>query len=233
MKAFVTILILLSTSWLMWQCSTAETSSKESHWDAYGMAMSHGDVITAITAVNAIYASDTADQMALDTLMRLYFIRGNHLSAYQSGKKLRKQSTIHKNILAEAAINLGKGEEAMALYEEIDREDSLGLTLNARYKLATLYFNQEDYPKALDALGQIVTDPQSMELKTRIAGDNAVSQQVVLYAASHNFAGYVFLMMNEFDTAEDHFSEALRIQPDFVLASNNMNQLAEKRASAQ
>ena len=233
MKTFQYLLIVLACSSLLFSaCETPEIKIDQ-HWNAYKLAMIHGDIPTAIVEVNSIYALDTTSQSVLDTMMRLYFVQRNFVSTYKVGAKIDDKDFIHKSILAESTLQLGLVNETKALMMDIEANDSVGLNISTKYKLATMHFNDEEYAETLQLLGKIVDNEVSLEQATRISGDDNVTQNVSLYAASHNFAGFVFMQINEFDTAEDHFTEALRVQIDFQLAKNNLVQLEEKRAEAQ
>lgn len=208
---------------------TQPADADAAHWSAYKLALGHGDLNTAIAEVNAILARDTLNVSAADTLLRLYFVKGNFVSAWQVGKRIPEPDGVQKNLLAKSALKAGKPAEAKRLFLELDQADSTALNLHARYRLASLHFNDKEYELALDQLNRIVKDEESMELSIPVSGDSKVAQNVPLYAASFNFAGFVFLQEGDLETAETYFNEALRVMPDFQLASNNLELLAQKK----
>jgi len=232
MNPKIYILLTIASLALVIGCTTPQ-SQIDQHWKAYKTAIYHGDIPTAVVEVNAIYACDTTSQSVLDTLMRLYYLQGNHVSAYNVGTQIDEPVKIHQTLIGESAMKLGLNEEAKKWFLQAEDADSTGLNLGAKYRLAALHYNDEEFDEALAVLNEIVKDEKSLELQTQISGDNSVVQNVMLYAASFNFAGFIFMDMNDFDTAETYFSEALRAQPDFVLAKNNMSLLAEKRKGTE
>lgn len=193
--------------------------------------MMNGDVNTAIVEVNAIYAIDTTDQAALDTLSRLYFVKGNYFSTYQVIHRMKKVDGIQRNMLAESSMQLGKVEEATALYSDLIQTDTTDNLLNLKFKLATLHYTSENYEEALSLLSDIVAEDASLERQTTIKVDGGL-QKVSLYAASHNFAGYIFLISGDYETARAHFNEAIRADENFTLPRNNLNELERLTAES-
>lgn len=216
---------------ILFSLSGCMTSQQETarHWKNYYMALSHGDLGSAIVEVNAICALDTSSQSSLDTLMRLYYLSGNFVSTYKVGEKLREKKTIHKKFMAESALKLGFTSEAKQWMIDIEENDSAGLNIASKFKLASIHYNDQEFEEAIALLGKIVDDDASFELRTKITGDSSVEQEVSYYAASHNFAGFVFLNLENYESAEAHFREALRVQPDFQLAKNNLAELSRIR----
>ena len=220
----VTILALL----VFISCTESASTNINRHWQAYKQAMNFGDIKTAIVEVNQVLTYDTTNQAALDTLSRLYFIDGNNYGAFKTSLAIKEKTLVQKNILAEAAFNIGKTEVAKENYTIVIEEDTTN-NIAAKYRLATLNFSDKNYQEALALLGDVVGDEASLEQVTRVRNDNNTYQNVSLYSASHNFAGYVFLVNGDFETADGHFKEALRVQPNFILAQNNTKLVEEER----
>lgn len=221
----IVVLILL----LVVQCTTPRTEM-DKHWRNYRSAISNGDVATAIVEVNSVFAFDTTDQAVLDTLSRLYFISGNSYGAFNTSKRIKEKSKDQKMIMAESALQIGMQSEAKSLFSELNKVDTTGNNLGIKYKLATLHFGDKEYEEAIVLLNDITVNENSTKQATRVkTGENSY-QEVSLYAASWNFAGYIQLLSGDYDAAEKYFGEALRAQPDFELAKNNLSQTAIEKA---
>ncbi len=213
-------------------CTTRQMEI-EHHWASYDSAMSNGDINSAIAEVNSVLAFDTSNQAAIDTLSRLYFIQGNTFGAYKLASKLEEKNNDHKVILAETAMQLGHSEDAKKYFIELNKIDSTGNNIGAKYKLATLHFNDEEFKEAIELLGQITNNENSAKQTTRVNLENGAFQDVSLYAASWNFAGFIQSLVQDFDTAEKYYDEAIRAQPNFILAKNNKARLVEQRKAAE
>ncbi|MEZ5008519.1 MAG: hypothetical protein R2753_10265 [Chitinophagales bacterium] len=210
------------------QCTTPRTEMNK-HWKNYNTAVSNGDIATAIVEVNSIYAFDTTNQAVLDTLSRLYFISGNSYGAFNTTKRINNKSRDQKMIMAESALQIGMQGEAKALFTELNDADTSGSFIGIKYKLATLHFSDKEYEKAIALLNEVTLHDNSMTQTTRVkVGDNSF-QDVSLYAASWNFAGYIQLLNGDLAAAEEYFNEALRAQPNFALAKNNLVLLNQEK----
>lgn len=211
---------------------TTQQMEIDNHWTAYNVAMDNADINSAIAEVNAVLAFDTTDQAVIDTLSRLYFIMGNSFGAYKLAGKLEDKSNDHKVILAESAMQLGHSEDAKKYFLELNKIDSTGENISNKYKLATLHFNDEEFKEAIQLLGEITKNENSSKQATRVNMENGAFQDVSLYAASWNFAGFIQSLVQDFDTAEEYYDEAIRAQPNFILAKNNKERLAAQREAA-
>jgi tetratricopeptide (TPR) repeat protein len=206
----------------------------EKKWEVYDFAMNHSDITSAISQVSEILAFDTTNQAAIDTLARLYFVQGNTFGAYKLANKITEKNNDHKQIIAESAIELGYAEEAKKYLLELVASDTANLNLSNKYKLATLHFTADELKEAIVLLGEITSNEASTQQSTRVNLENGAFQDISLYAASWNFAGYIQSMVQDFEAAEDYYNEALRASPNFILARNNMERLADqKKAAAQ
>ena len=134
-KKIPAILIsVLASAIIITGCLTAEQQIS-GHWQNYNTAMKHADITTAIAELNAIYTLDTSSQSTLDTLFRLYYAVGNHLSTYNVGKQIRSKELLHKKFLAESCLKMGRIEEAKNWMVNIEDTDSIGL--NNQYEVQT------------------------------------------------------------------------------------------------
>ncbi len=226
-KFTVAILVLL----FMVACSSPEKKIAE-HWKIYDFAMDHADITSAINQVSSILAFDTTNQSAIDTLARLYFIQGNSLGAYKLANKITEKNIDHKQILAESSIQLGYAEDAKKYLIELNAADTTGDNIANKYKLATLHFSDEELKEAIVLLGEITSNENSTKQSTRVNLENGAYQDISLYAASWNFAGFIQTMVQDFDAAEQYYDEALRASPNFILAKNNKDRLNQQRLEA-
>jgi tetratricopeptide (TPR) repeat protein len=230
MKAFNFITALFAALIII-SCSSPKQKIAE-HWAVYEFAMEHGDVTSAVNQMSAILAFDTTNQSAIDTLARLYFIQGNSLGAYKLANKIADKNSDHKQIIAETAIALGYADEAKKYLLELNAADTTGENIANKYKLATLHFSAEELKEAIVLLGEITANENSTKQSTRVNLDGGGFQDISLYAASWNFAGYIQTLVQDFDAAEQYYDEALRASPNFILAKNNKERLKEQRISA-
>ncbi len=221
--------VIIFTILLTIQCTTPRTQM-DKHWKNYRTAINNGDVATAIVEVNSIFAFDTTNQSVLDTLSRLYFIAGNSFGAFNTSKKINEKTKEQKMIMAESALQIGMQSEAKSLFTELNEMDTTGNNIGIQYKLATLHFGDKEYEEAIILLNDITVNENSTKQSTRVKMSENSFQNVSLYAASWNFAGYIQLLSGDYDAAEKYFDEALRAQPDFELAKNNLAQTKTEKA---
>lgn len=222
-------LVIAVTVLALVHCTTPRTEMNK-HWKNYTLAISNGDIATAIVEVNSIYAFDTTDQAVLDTLSRLYFISGNSYGTFNTVKRIKERSRDQKMMMAESALQIGIKSEAKTLFTELNEADTSGNNIGIKYKLATLHFGDKEYEEAINLLNEVTLNDNSTKQTTRVkVGDNAY-QEVSLYAASWNFAGYIQLLSGDLQAAEEYFNESLRAQPNFTLAKNNLELLNQEQA---
>lgn len=220
------VFILGMTTTIITFCTTPGMQVKK-HWAVYQQAMSYGDLHTAIVELNSIYVYDTTKLAVLDTLSRLYFMSGNSLGAYKTIKKLKEINIDQQAMLAESALKIGLDQEAKTSFSELVERDSTGTNIRAKYTLATLHYADKEYKAAIDLLDKVAQDENSVKETISVNIGDGLQQKVSLYAASWNFAGFVMLETKEYETAEKYLKEALRAQPNFQLAINNMELLMQ------
>lgn len=221
------LLLLLAITFV--QCTTPRGEINK-HWKNYANAMTNGDIATAIVEANAIYTIDTTNQAVLDTLSRLYFISGNSFGAFQTTRKLTERNHAQRLILAESAYQIGNRSAAKQYFSEANSADTTSNNIGLKYKLATLHFDDKEYQEAIHLLNEVIQNERSQKVSTRTNHAEGQFQDVSLFAASYNFAGYIQLLNGQFEIAENYFNTALIAQPDFILAKNNLAQLAKEKA---
>ncbi len=87
------------------------------------------------------------------------------------------------------------------------------------YQLASIYLDKKLYG-------------QSVEYLKRALKDKALKDKQAL-ALINNALGYAYAAQEQYDLAAKHYKEALKLQPDYVVAMNNLGFALEKQSQPE
>lgn len=197
----------------------------------YRNALKYNDLGTATQAVYTMLAVAPNELNLKDTLAYLYYNNGQYVQALLIGLEIVEKSDTNKNILEIVAIsqqNLGLLKESLENYEKLYKQSK---NIYHQYKVATLQYALKRYGECGVTIDKILQDKGNTEMIT-ITDANRQQQEVSIKAAVLNMNGVMALELNQNDLAKKSFEEALKVQPDFALAKNNLD-MASKPQQTQ
>lgn len=198
----------------------------------YNSALKYSDLSIAKSALYTMIAINPADKTLKDTLLFLYLNAGSFGQSVLLSREILAENpnnTTVQEIKAVSEQNLGLTKEALESYEKL-----YGQTKNVfhLYQTAVLQYQLKRYGECNANIDEIVKNEKANSERVNInMGQNGASQEVVLKAAAYNIKGVMLLEAKREDEAKIAFAEALKIQPDFELAKNNLA-LTEKKSTA-
>ncbi|MDX2001638.1 MAG: hypothetical protein SFW35_04365 [Chitinophagales bacterium] len=205
---------------------TSTTAPYDVNKAIYRNALKYNDFQTAINAVFNMIAYNPNEATLKDTLTYLYYNNGQYVQSLLVGTEILEKSDTNQNILEIVAIsqqNLGLYKESLESYEKLYK---LTKSVMHQYKIATLQYTLKRYGECGATIDKILSSKDS-DQKINISDANRQSQDVSIKAAVLNMNGVIYLELNQPELAKKSFEDALKLEPTFMLAKNNL-ELASK-----
>lgn len=223
---FKYFLVLLLTSNLTFsQKSKNELLALNIHNKAIENALKYDDLQTVIVNIHAILAIDENNLAYKDSLAKAYFKIGNFSSSFLLTKELLEVESNKEDLLrinAESIFKLGDIVKSINVYEKLFKVSNKMID---GYQLANLQFQIKRLIEAgitIDNTLKSVND--STALYEFVFND--IKQVIPLEAIVYNLKGMILQDLNDNFNANEAFSKAFRIAPDFQLAKNNLKALS-------
>ena len=115
--------------------------------------------------------------------------------------------------------------DALETYEKLFLQTK---SLYHQYQLAVLQYQLKRYGECNTNVEQILKNEKSVSEKVSITVNQKEAQEVSLKAAAYNIRGVMLLEGKREEEAKFNFEEALKLQPDFMLAKNNLAFVSKK-----
>lgn len=232
MKTYFLLLTLFASSFVFAQTKSSvankDTASYRIERSIYLNALKYSDLAVAKNAVYKMIALNPADQSLKDSLLFIYFNAGSFGQSILLCRELLAVDASRSNILEIKAVseqNLGMVKEALESYEKLFVQSK---SIYHQYQIAVLQYQIKRFGECNANLNEIIKNEKATSEKVTITISQQENQQVILKAAALNILGVMNLEGKRDDEAKANFAEALKIQPDFVLAKNNLT-LTEKK----
>ncbi len=231
MKKIVVVAFLLVSTLAFGQKKKQATPSQlETYKKVYTMALRNGDASVALNSLYFIVAVEGNKSQYKDSLAFLYFDMGSFIQCERVASEIvrdnpdsieNKQKLTMLEIMALSQASLGKTKEAISSFERLLSKTN---EMYHAYRLAELQFAYKRIGEAFESISKAEKLSNSMQAPVRIDMGNKQIQEVKLEAAIQNLKGYILLQEYPERKAEaiTAFSKALEIQPDFILAKNNL-----------
>ena len=220
MKYFITSLILVClTSLTFAQKGKQPATDKE--YLVYKKALEYGDLAVARTAVMELMVKYPEKNNWKDTLISIYGMMGMYEQAIILGEEILKTKDKDTNTLKIVAIsyeNLGILNKAIDYY---DRTLTLDNNPILRYKLAVCQYGLKRNAEAMSNIDKIINFKDAGLFKITITYESG-NQEVSLLAAALNVGGIIFLDEKKPEEAKLYFESAIKLEPNFILAQNNL-----------
>jgi tetratricopeptide (TPR) repeat protein len=198
-----------------------KTPQVDKEYLLYKKAMQYGDFTVARTAVLELMVKYPDKTEWRDTLVSIYGMMGMYEQAIIVGEDILKTKTSDTNTLKIVAIsyeNLGVLNKAIEYYEKVLVLDN---NMIMRYKLAVCQYGLKRNAESMANVDRILGDKKATETMITINYETS-SQEVSVLAASLNLGGIILIDEKKAEDAKLYFESALKLDPNFVLAQNNL-----------
>lgn len=188
------------------------------------MAMKYGDVQTAISNIFAIIAKEGENSTYMDSLAYIYFNTGQFGQCNRVCSEILKNDETKANILEINAVSLKNLNEPIAAITAYEKLLPITNNIFHAYQLAQLQYSIKRLGEAFITIRNAEQLESTANDKISFPVGEKQYQNVDIKAAVYNLKGLIVYELNEKDTetAKQSFEKALEIQPDFVLAKNNL-----------
>lgn len=208
--------------------AAVDSSQLKLEKDIYKTALKYGDLAVAKGAVYKMLALNPGDKSLRDSLLFLYFNAGSFGQSVLLSRELLAEDPSKSTVLEIKAIaeqNLGLVKESLESYEKLFVQTK---SIFHQYQIAVLQYQLKRFGECQTNLDAIIKSDKATAEKVNISLSQQESQQVLLKAAALNIKGVMDLESNRNEQAKASFQEAIKIQPDFQLALNNLSLLEKK-----
>ncbi len=191
----------------------------------YAVAQRWGDYDVAKDALYDLIAEFPGNDSLIFTLAYFYYENQKHASCAVVCNDLLARNAKNTAALELSAIsyeNLGIKEKALQSYESLFLLTSNNSTL---YKMASLQYDLKRYGESLTNADILLSKPQSDSLKVIFNDAKNNSQEHPLKAAIFNLKGLSYKAQGDNASARKSFEEALKIDPAFEAAKQNLASL--------
>ena len=191
----------------------------------YAQSIKYGDFSSASVAVFGILANDTANLGWKDTLAILFFARQAYSQALEIGKEVYSKQPDNTRILELIAVseeNLGDSKDALGYYEQLYAKTK---DLYHLYQIISLQYELKRLAECSSNINDMVADPRSAKEEITLSIGQNQQQKVFYKAAALNIRGVMARELKQDDVAEQSFTQALQVNPDFALAKANLDEL--------
>jgi len=207
--------------------SSKGNPSVEIEKNIYKRALRYGDAAQAKDALYHLIEIDSAGANYKDSLLALYFGAQSYVSSTLLGREILVANPKDSRTLGVVAAS----EQALGLFTEaLDHYKTLyGIAKdpNDLYQMATIEYRLERMGECKAHLVEVVQNPASEKGEVYLAYNEKEGQNVPLRAAAYNILGFI-AQKDEPEAAKKLFEKALELEPKFLLAKNNLEQINKK-----
>jgi tetratricopeptide (TPR) repeat protein len=191
----------------------------------FGSKYNDGEV--AKDALYSMIAMDPNDDSLKMVLCYYYFEQNQYASSLFVSLDLLSRHPDHEDALKINAMsyeNMGVRDKAIDVYESLYLKTN---DVTVLYQAAMLQFELERYNECKASLEIILKDPQANALKLSFAKNEREQQEVSLAAATYNMKGMLEKQLGNNEEAKTLFEKAIEIEPEFVLATQNLKDVGK------
>lgn len=166
-------------------------------------------------------------------LAQLYYAAKNYEMSFRFSSIVANKDSLKKQSAMElAALNLlglKANDKAVVLYKAMATEFNNPSYL---YEASVLEYQAKKIEDCIATLNTVLKDTTAQKQTIEMTRENTVGkvikEEINLIAASLNILGVVSLEKENYSEAKKYFSNALAIQPNFILAENNLKDVVKK-----
>lgn len=196
------------------------------HKSIFKNALKYNDANTAIYSLHEIIVLEGKQSTYKDSLVFVYFKSGRYQSSHLLAKELLQNKPKDEQILEVNALSLqhlGLYKEAIANYEVLFEKT---LRMEHGYQLTQLQYRMKRFDEAKKTIIKtlLCKDPEAAVF-LQFPIDNNKNQNVPLKSAAYNLQGLISFELGDKQNALSAFKKALKILPEFAMATQNYNAL--------
>ncbi len=181
-----------------------------------------GDQAVAIKSLYALIVLEGENSTYKDSLAYSYFTARNYGPCFMVTSEILKRDPNHVEMLEMNAISLeslGALEKAAEVYSKLLVKSNNNYHA---YTIASLNYRMKKYDEAYTAIKNTESLNDEGNFKVTFSINQSHTQQVELLAAIQYLKGIIEMELKSNDAAKLSFENAIKIQPDFVLAKDNL-----------
>lgn len=189
----------------------------------FGRKYNDPDVVK--NALYSMVAMDPNDDSLKMTLCYYYYDQNQFAPALFVSMDLLSRHPDNTDALKINAMsyeNMGVRDKAIDAYESLYLKTN---DISVQYQAALLQFELERYNECSSSVDIVLKDPQAKAIKLNFAKSETEQQEVSLEVAAYNLKGMLLKQQGNKTEAKAQFEKALEIDPEFVLASQNLADL--------
>lgn len=230
----LSLLMFISTFSVIANNKKTQPVPKEVNIDsvALQLALNVGDYDKAITFSYRILATNPNDLNNIYSLAQLYYAASNFEMSIKICSILSNLDTLDTKVLELAALNFVSLKDtinAIQLYKVMNEKFKNSSYL---YQAAVLLFQIKKTDECIETLQTILNNTLAKDAKIIMSRKNTVDkiiqEEINLFAAAYNMLGFINYENNNYPDAKNYFEKALAIEPNFILADNNLKELLKK-----
>jgi tetratricopeptide (TPR) repeat protein len=192
-------------------------------------ALRYGDENVAVSQLYSIIAKEGANSVYKDSLAYLYFNARKYSSCFMVCSDILSGNDNKLDILEMQAValeSLGAADKSAQVYAKLVTKTKNNFHA---YKLANLYYVLKKYEMAYMAIKKAQELKDTGKIKVNYAVNKNYTQQASLLAAIANLKGMIEFAQKKNELAKKSFSRAIELQPDFVMAKDNLRAVNEDK----
>ena len=201
-----------------------ETETYKHQKSVYELASKYADASIAKNSLYNLVALDPNDATLLDSLAYMYYEYQQFTSCLLVCIDIIKRNPDHMNALEMSAVSyeqLGLKDKALTTYESIYLRNNSIYTL---YRIAILQLDLGRLGESMTNVNILLEKPEVKEAKIALNSDQGPNQ-ISLEAGAYNLKGLIENAQGDKDAARASYQKALSIEPEFVLAKTNLEEL--------
>ncbi len=200
---------------------------------AQQIAINFGDYDKAITFGYRLLAKDFNNVNKFFDLAELYYAAKNYEISLNFCTSIANNDSLNSQKAMELAalnlVGLKANDKAVELYKEMASKFNSPIYL---YQASIIEFETKKMDDCITTLNTVLNDTLAVNQKVSITRKNAVGkiikEEVSLIAAALNILGFVSFEKANYIEAKQYFSSSLEIEPNFILAENNLKEVLKK-----
>lgn len=186
-------------------------------------ALTYNDAQTAINSMHYIVTLQGEKSTYKDSLAIAYYNIGNYVSSHLLSKELLISKPEDIQLLEINAVslqNLGATKEAIVAFENLFIKTN---SMAHGYQLAMLQYGIKRLSEAQVTIQQALQCNVIDNAVLQLPVDKTNNQNVPLKAVAYNLQGLIAFELKDNLSAKQAFDMALKIMPEFTLATQNAN----------
>ncbi|MEO1049469.1 MAG: hypothetical protein AAFX87_02540 [Bacteroidota bacterium] len=197
----------------------------DNHKKAYMVALKYNDFDAAKSALYHLLVEEPTNDSLLYALSYIYFQSQKYTSAVLTAQDVLKLNPDRLQAIEISAIcfeNLGIKDKALTHYESLYLKTDDYQTL---YKIAFLQFDLKRFNESRTNIDILLGKPEADEVKVVYNNEQNEQKEYPIKVSLLNLKGLISQEQGDKATAKQHFEEALKVAPDFVIAKKNLEGL--------